>query len=126
MIKFCNFKGNIVACDDNTIQKYSLQPIYTCTDDEYENAGCVYHIVNGQVVLGKDEKELAQQEIQELNQKLLDTDYIANKLAEAVSKYIATGDNTEVVELRTKYSKELENRQLWRDRINELEVKNGL
>ena len=68
------------------------------------------------------EKELVQQEIQELNQKLLDTDYIANKLAEAVSKCIATGDNTEVIELRTKYSKQLEDRQLWRDRIKELQV----
>lgn len=66
--------------------------------------------------------EQAEQEIEELNQKLLDTDYIANKLAEAVSKFIVTGDNTEVIELRTKYSKQLENRQLWRDRINELEV----
>ena len=68
------------------------------------------------------EKELAQQEITELKQNLIDTDYISNKLAEAVSKYITTGDNTEVVELRTKYSKQLEDRQLWRDRINKLEV----
>ena len=70
MINFCNFKGDIVACDDNTIQKYSLQPIYTCSDDEYEKAGCVYHIVDGQVVLGKDEKELAWDEIQEIKEKL--------------------------------------------------------
>ena len=68
------------------------------------------------------EKELAQQEIAELKQKLADTDYISNKLSEAVSKYIATGDNTEVVELRTKYSKQLEDRQLWRDRINEIQL----
>lgn len=67
------------------------------------------------------DKELAEQEISKLKQNLADTDYISNKLAEAVSKYIATGDNTEVVELRTKYSKQLEDRQLWRDKINELE-----
>ena len=70
--------------------------------------------------------ELAKQQVEEaiaeLKQKLFDTDYISNKLAEAVSKFIVTGDNTEVIELRTKYSKQLENRQLWRDRINELEV----
>lgn len=66
-------------------------------------------------------KQEAQQEIQELKQKLIDTDYVSNKLAEAVSKYISTEDNTEVIELRTKYSKQLEDRQEWRDRINELE-----
>lgn len=126
MINFCNFKGRIVACDENTIRLHNLKVIYSCSDEEYMNAGQTYHIENGKVVLGLSEKEKAQQEIQELNQKLLDTDYIANKLAEAVSKYLATGDNTEVVELRTKYSKQLEDRQLWRDRINELEVKNGL
>lgn len=100
------------ACD------YSAQNGYTIKEIEPDSFGRRFQIVE---IPQPTEKQLAQQEIQELKQKLFDTDYISNKLAEAVSKYIATGDNTEVVELRTKYSKELENRQLWRDRINELE-----
>ena len=91
---------------------------YTIQEIEADENGRRFQIVE---IPQPTESELAQQEIQELKQKLIDTDYVSNKLAEAVSKYISTGDNTEVVELRTKYSKQLEDRQLWRDRINELE-----
>ena len=100
------------ACD------YSAQNGYTIKEITPDSFGRTFQIVE---IPQPTESELAQQEIQELKQKLIDTDYVSNKLAEAVSKYIATGDNTEVVELRTKYSKQVEDRQLWRDRINELE-----
>lgn len=100
------------ACDFCFAHNYTIQEI-----EADENGRC-FQIVE---IPLPTEKQLAQQEIQELKQKLIDTDYVSNKLAEAVSKYIVTGDNTEIIELRTKYSKELEDRQLWRDRINELE-----
>lgn len=59
--------------------------------------------------------------INELTQKLESTDYIANKLAEAVSKYISTGDNTDVLLLREKYALELANREAWRKEIDKLQ-----
>ena len=59
------------------------------------------------------ESELAQQEIQELKQKLFDTDYQAIKFAEG----LITAEE---------YAQTKAQRQEWRDRINELEVKNGL
>jgi DNA transposition AAA+ family ATPase len=57
----------------------------------------------------------------ELEDKLIKTDYIANKLAEAVSKYISTGDNTDVLLLREKYALELINREQWRKEIDKLQ-----
>lgn len=52
---------------------------------------------------------------------LRETDYIANKLAEAVSKFISTGDNTDVLLLREKYALELANREEWRKEIDKLQ-----
>lgn len=74
-----------------------------------------------QVYIPYTEKEYAEVTISKLIEKLGNTDYIANKLAEAVSKYITTGDNTEVVGLRTKYAKELADRESWRKYIDELQ-----
>lgn len=113
----------------NEISTFKVDNSWVEIDDELINTEIGTHLksyTETQEFKNKLNLYKAQQEIQELNQKLLDTDYIANKLAEAVSKYIATGDNTEVIELRTKYSKELEDRQLWRNRINELQNKYGL
>ena len=67
------------------------------------------------------EEELASNRLQELSQKLISTDYIANKLAEAVSKYISTGDNTDVLLLREKYALELINREQWRKEVDKLQ-----
>lgn len=61
--------------------------------------------------------------INELTMQLQKTDYIANKLAEAVSKYISTGDNTDVLLLREKYALELVNRETWRKEIDSLQEK---
>lgn len=56
-------------------------------------------------------------EINELKGKLSTTDYIVLKIAEET----AYGNDKEVERLKTEYSTELANRQVWRDRINELE-----
>jgi len=66
-------------------------------------------------------KETSQKQIIKLTQQLEETDYIANKLAEAVSKYISTGDNTDVLLLREKYALELANRETWRKEIDKLQ-----
>lgn len=60
------------------------------------------------------EQELAEREIAELKQFLADTDYIANKLVEAV-------DDAEQQDLREKYAEVLKQRRQARARINELE-----
>ena len=62
-----------------------------------------------------------EREIQECLKYLRDTDYIANKLAEANAEFIAVGDNTEVLALREHYAEELANRKIKRERIRELE-----
>ena len=62
-------------------------------------------------------------EIDELTNKLIETDYIANKLAEANAEYIVTEDKTKLIELRTKYSKELADRETWRKEIDSLKEK---
>ena len=56
-----------------------------------------------------------------LKQNLINTDYIDNKLTEAIASYIATGDKTSVIELSVKYADILTQRQQWRDEINTLE-----
>lgn len=80
--------------------------------DEYEDI---------QVYIPYTEKELAEQRIYELKQKLANTDWIASKLAEAVAYDLEAGNNAKVVELRAKYAKELNDRENWRKEINELE-----
>ena len=56
-------------------------------------------------------------EINELKRKLSTTDYIVLKIAEETFY----GNDKEVERLKTEYSTELATRQVWRDRINELE-----
>ena len=62
-----------------------------------------------------------EEKLVKLKVNLEKTDYIANKLAEAVSKYISTGDNTDVLLLREKYALELANREEWRKEIDKLQ-----
>lgn len=68
-------------------------------------------------------KQDNQERIAKLTNKLVNTDYIANKLAEAVSKYISTGDNTDVLLLREKYALELADRETWRNEVDSLQEK---
>lgn len=77
-----------------------------------------------QVYVKYTKNELRKREINnrinELLNLLYETDYIANKLSEAISKYIIEGDNTNVITLREKYATELTNRELWRNEISSL------
>lgn len=57
-------------------------------------------------------------QITELKGKLLATDYIVLKIAEAQ----ADGDMETVAELKMTYAIELANRKVWRERINELQA----
>lgn len=89
-----------------------------------QSQGKEIKVVDGKVVAVEritTEKELIQLEINKLTEKLYLTDYIANKLAEAVSKYISTSDNTDVLLLREKYALELANREEWRKEIDKLQ-----
>ena len=53
----------------------------------------------------------------ELKSKLLATDYIVLKIAEA----IAESNSEQVAQLRLTYANELNNRKVWREQINNLE-----
>lgn len=56
-------------------------------------------------------------QITELKGKLLATDYIVLKIAEA----IAESNSEQVAQLRLTYANELNNRKVWRKQINNLE-----
>lgn len=73
------------------------------------------------------EDELRENKIEELKQNLYNTDYIDNKLTEAIAEFIETGDNSKILWLKQEYSKELTDRKLWREEINRLEeeLQNG-
>ena len=59
--------------------------------------------------------------IEELKQKLDETDYIDNKRLGAVVNYVITYDRTELEALNEEYKEEIAQRQAWRDEINRLE-----
>lgn len=56
-----------------------------------------------------------------LKQKLRQTDYVCNKLTEAIAEYIIQGDNTAVVNIYNEYKQVLAQRKALRDEINALE-----
>lgn len=66
------------------------------------------------------QKQAYEQEYQEKLDYLHETDYVANKLSEAVAEYIANGDSTNVIVLRANYKEVLEKRQQYRDRLDEI------
>lgn len=73
--------------------------------------------VDGEFVLKTDDKAIRQekdQRIAELKAYLAETDYIANKLIEAV-------DETELQDLKEKYAETLKKRREARAEINQLE-----
>lgn len=73
---------------------------------------------NSRIQAEEDEKKLYI-----LQTNLDKTDYIANKLAEAIAEYIVTEDKTKLIELRTKYAKKLTDREAWRKEIDSLQEK---
>jgi len=85
-------------CNDN--QQYQIND-----DEEY---------IFVEPIPAPTEQELAEREIAELKQFLADTDYIANKLIEAI-------DDAELSDLKEKYADVLRRRREARARINELE-----
>ena len=82
-----------------------------------------YEYEDIQVYVEYTEKEYAEVRINKLTDNLQETDYIANKLAEANAEYIVTEDKTKLIELRNKYLKELTDRETWRKEIDSLQEK---
>ena len=96
-------------------------------DDVLNEIGKTKCFENGKVVdydnSAEKTKEETELKIIKLTNQLSKTDYIANKLAEANAEYIVTEDKTKLIELRTKYAKELADRESWRKEIDSLQEK---
>jgi hypothetical protein len=60
-------------------------------------------------------------QINALKRNLSKMDYIDNKISAATAKYLVEGDKTELLALYEEYKPTLEQRQAWRDEINNLE-----
>jgi hypothetical protein len=88
-----------------------VTPEITMTAEEYEAAGGVARIINGEIFIGKTEAETQAEEnerrITHLKRKLADTDYISAKIAE--------GSAT-----KSEYADAIAQRQAWRHEINDL------
>jgi hypothetical protein len=86
-------------------------PDMTVTEAEWEAAGGLARLVDGEIVLGKFEAEIQAEEnvrrITILKQKLAETDYIAAKIAEGSA----------TVE---EYADKIAQRQAWRQEIEAL------
>lgn len=112
------------AIKDNKIIAYNNTGDFPCLvyDEVREVADVELVEVDGEFVLKTDDKAIQkvnQERIAELKQFLADTDYISNKLIEAV-------DDAELNDLKEKYADILRQRREARARINELEGSNGL
>jgi hypothetical protein len=87
-------------------------PDLTVTDEEFDAAGGVARLVDGQIVLGKTATEVQaeqnEERIRALKELLSGTDYIAVKIAEGAA---STAD----------YADKLAQRQAWRQEIQALE-----
>lgn len=99
-----------------TLEEYGkyyaeLQEGYTIQEVEPVDGERMFEVVS---IPEPTKEEQAQYEIAELKQYLADTDYISNKLIEAV-------DDAEQRDLREKYAEVLKQRRQARVRINELE-----
>ena len=73
-------------------------------------------------IVPKDPKVYAEICIEELNNKLSETDYITAKLSEAAAIAQITGDRTDLDALFSKYEKLIGDRQKWRLQIREYEA----
>ena len=91
--------------------------VYDSSVEDTDHTCDDYIHVNGEFVLKTDDKAIRQekdQRVAELKQLLADTDYIANKLIEAV-------DEAELQDLKEKYADVLKKRREARAEINQLE-----
>ena len=59
--------------------------------------------------------------INEIKRELQLTDYVCNKLTEAICEYVMNGDNTAVANTYNEYKEVLVKRKALRDEINALE-----
>lgn len=84
------------------------------SDEEFEKAGCLARIIDGNIVIGKIEAEKKAEENAErigfLKRQLAETDYIAAKIAEGAA----------TVE---EYADKIAQRKAWREEIREAEIK---
>lgn len=82
------------------------------SDEEFESAGSIARIIDGEIFVGKTDAEKqsdeAEVKIRQLKAKLAETDYIAAKIAEGSA-------TTE------EYADKIAERKAWRKEINELE-----
>lgn len=88
------------------------QPELEISDEEFEAAGSIARIIDGEIFIGKTDEEKAADDarvrIAALKKSLAETDYIAAKIAE--------GSAT-----TKEYDDKIAERQAWRAEINELE-----
>lgn len=87
-------------------------PDMTITEEEFDAAGGLVRLIDGEIFLGKTDAEKkaeeAEKSIRELKARLSETDYIAAKIAE--------GSAT-----KEEYAELIKERQKWREAIGELE-----
>lgn len=86
---------------------------------QQQERGKTLMVVDGKVIAIdyiQSEEEKIQEDIYKLTIKLVETDYIANKLAEAETE-------EEKQELRLQYATQLANRKMWRKEISDLQDK---
>lgn len=69
------------------------------------------------------EKVVLFNRVEELKNKLSETDYVSNKLTEAIAEYVIKGDSSAVVAVYDEYREILSLRKSWRDEINQCEVR---
>ena len=98
---FLNLKSPLI--DENYTQ---------ITEDEYNKLTRPPELTEEQKAALAKARQIA-----ELKSKLLATDYIVLKIAEAVSE----SNSEQVAQLRLTYANELNNRKVWREQINNLE-----
>lgn len=116
-------KLNIINDTIRQLPFVESEPFIEVTDEEFVKIqDGKLKLVNG-VLTDITQNVENQYKIDKLTQQLEATDYIANKLAEANAEYIVTEDKTKLIELRTKYEKELADRETWRNEIDKLEEK---
>ena len=144
LIEFIKLKGYIsmkiairkepngsIYIDKTALERFDeeilKQPPYNYSFTEIERIDCEASDFNDDLIFNlekynaRKQKEIDEQKIAQLKQNLLLTDYIANKLSEAIATSFVTGDNSSVIALRNKYFNILADRDAWREEINRLE-----
>ncbi len=114
MVYLAKKDGMVVHHTDKAAMKAldRIEPEMEITDEEFEAAGGLARLIDGEIFLGKTEAEKIaetnESRITELKAKLTATDYIAAKIAEGS----ATAED---------YVEQIAERQAWRAEISQLE-----